>query len=135
MRERLWQTLLYEAGGIAVAAPAYGYLFEKPPVDSLLITTLFSLAFLIWTPIFNHAFDAVELRTTGRVASDRQPRWRIAHAVLLEGTDTVLTVPLLVFLGGHGLVEALLIDLGLGVVYMAYAYAFFAVFDHFRPVR
>jgi uncharacterized membrane protein len=132
--ERLLQTLLYEGGGIALATPAYSLLFDRGIWESFVMMTAFSAAFLIWAPIFNAVWDHLEWRWCARLASDRPHRWRLAHAIALEGTDTVLTLPLLMGYGGHSLAEALLVDLGLALLYASYAYLFHLVFDRLRPV-
>jgi uncharacterized membrane protein len=72
---------------------------------------------------------------SGRVASDRPQKWRVVHAVSHEATTVVVTLPILVWLGGHGWGEALLLDLGLTVLYAVYAYGFHLVYDRLRPVR
>jgi uncharacterized membrane protein len=135
LSERLLQTLLYEGGGIALATPVYSLVFDRPLAESLVLMSAFSAAFLVWAPLFNAVWDRIEWRLCARVASDRPHRWRVLHAVALEGTDTILTLPLLMGYGGHSLAEALLVDLGLAALYAAYAYAFHLAFDRLRPVR
>ena len=132
--ERIFQTFLYESGGIALATPVYSLVFDRSLWDSLLMMSAFSAAFLLWAPIFNAAWDHLEWRWCARLASDRPHRWRLAHAIALEGTDTVLTLPLLMGFGGHSLTEALLVDLGLALLYASYAYLFHLGFDRLRPV-
>lgn len=133
--ERVLQTLLYEGGGIAIAAPIYSLVFERTLWESVVLMSAFSAAFLLWAPVFNAIWDHAEWRWYSRVASDRPPRWRLAHAIVLEGTDTLFTLPLLMGYGGHSLTEALLVDLGLAAIYATYAYLFHLAFDRFRPVR
>jgi uncharacterized membrane protein len=89
---------------------------------------------MLWSPLHNAAFDRAELRLAGRVASDRPPRWRLAHAASHELTSTVFTAPIVMGTGGHGLGEALAVNLGLTLLYTGYAYAFHLGYDRLRPV-
>ena len=86
-------------------------------------------------PIHNTAFDLCELSMTGRPASDRSHRLRIVHATTVEFTSSLVTWPVIVFVGGHGVSVALAIDLGLSAFYVLYGYLFHLVFDRLRPVK
>ncbi|MCU0854601.1 MAG: hypothetical protein MUF63_06770, partial [Rhodobacteraceae bacterium] len=69
LRERAVQTLLYEAGGIAVAAPIYHLIFGAGAAQSVTLMIVLSVILLIWIPAFNWLFDLVEWRLTQRPAS------------------------------------------------------------------
>ena len=134
-RERIYQTLAYELGGLLVATPLYSILFGASQLASLALTAALSLAMMVWSPIHNTAFDWVELHWTGRVASDRPQGLRLVHAVMHEATSAFVTLPLIMWFGGHGLWSALAIDIGLTLLYSAYAYFFHILYDWLRPVK
>lgn len=134
-RERALQTLLFEVGGLLLVAPLYALVFSAPMEESFLIIAALAVAVMIWSPIHNTIFDVLDLRMTGRVASDRPHGLRIIHAVSHESTSLVVTVPLLIWLGGHSLMEAILLDIGLTIVFAIYAYVFNIIYDRLRPVR
>lgn len=133
-QERLLQGAGYELGGFLVAAPVCAALTGSNVGSSALLVTVLTLATLLWAPLFNTVFDRVEWRLTGRVASNRSTRMRLAHAFALEASDTVISVPILMILGGLDLTQALIADLGLLGVYMAYTYAYHRIYDWARPV-
>lgn len=133
-RERVIQTLAYEAGGLVVATPLFALAFGTDGSTSFLLLASLSLAMLLWSPLHNTFFDVLEWRSAHRLASDRPQLLRMVHAVSHEATSLVVTLPVLMAFGGLGLVEALFADFGLTAIYSAYAYAFHIVFDHFRPV-
>jgi uncharacterized membrane protein len=133
-RERFYQTLAFEAGGLVMAAPLYGLLFGQGAQDSLKVLVSLSLVVMLWTPLHNTLFDWADLKHSGRVASARPHGLRMIQALSQEVTVLVITLPLIMVLGGHGLREALFIDLGLTLFYAAYAYIFHIVFDWLRPV-
>jgi uncharacterized membrane protein len=133
-RERAVQTLLYEAGGIAIAAPLYDLIFGAGAAQSVALMVVLSVILLIWIPLFNWLFDLVEWRMTRRPASDRPHGLRMLHAFGMEATSIVVTVPAIMIVGGHGFWEAVAVDIGLSVLYVVYAYLFHILYDRFRPV-
>jgi len=133
-RERACQTLAYEIGGLAIAAPLYSLIFGGGAGEGFALVAALALAVMIWSPIHNTVFDWVEWRMTGRVASDRPHRWRVVHAITHEATSLVVTVPVILWLTDHGIVGALLVDLGLTLFYAGYAYVFHLAYDRLRPV-
>lgn len=132
--ERVYQTITYELGGILLVTPIYIFVFGASGGQSFAVMASLSIATLIWFPLHNTAFDWLDLRLTGRLASDRPTNLRALHALSHEITVCLITTPLLIWLGGHSLGEAILIDLALSFAYAAYAYVFHLVYDRFRPV-
>jgi uncharacterized membrane protein len=134
-RERVIQTLAYEAGGLAVATPLYALAFGIEAGESALVLAAVSAAMMIWSPIHNTLFDLVEWRMMRRLASDRPHSDRVLHALSHEVTAAVVTVPILMLLSGLGFMEALVADIGLSVVYTIYAYTFHCFYDRLRPIQ
>lgn len=134
-RERLLQAAGYEAGSLLVATPVCAWLTGTDIGTSALLVAVLTVATMLWAPLFNTVFDRVEWRFRARVASNRSRRMRLAHAFALEASDTMISVPILMALGGLDLWQALIADLGLLAVYMAYTYAYHQIFDWLRPVR
>jgi uncharacterized membrane protein len=93
-----------------------------------------TLAVLLWSPLHNLLFDALEQRMTGRLACNRAHALRLLHAISHEVTPTVITLPLIILLGRHSLTEALALNGGLTALYMVYAYAFYWLYDRIWPV-
>jgi uncharacterized membrane protein len=137
-RERIIQSLAYETCGLCFSIPLYlaynGAAAGGDPAGAAGLMMALSMAALIWAPLHNILFDLADLRMTGRCACARPLGWRLAHALSLEASTLTLTVPLLVVLGGHGWGEALLLDLGLTLAYVCYAYLFHLTYDKLRPI-
>jgi uncharacterized membrane protein len=133
-RERLIQTLSFEAGGLLIVAPLYALATGSGAGESLGLIAALALAVMTWAALYNTAFDIIESRFTGRVASARPERWRIVHAIGHEASAVVVTWPLIVWLTGLSWWAALVADLALTLVYAGYAYAFHKVYDRWRPV-
>jgi uncharacterized membrane protein len=135
INERVVQAFLYEACGLLLATPAYALVFGTSSTDSAVVVMALAAAVLVWTPFYNLVFDWVEWRLTQRLASDRPALARVLHAGLLEVSVLVLTVPILVLLGGHSWTAALLIDFGLSFCYGLYSLAFYRIYDWLFPMK
>lgn len=134
-RERLIQTLAYEAGGLCLSVPLVALFGGGTSGEALALMLALSGAVLVWSPLHNTVFDRLDLRLSGRVASDRPQSWRLVHALSHEATTVVVTLPILIGLGELSVGAALMADLGLTLLYAAYAYVFHLVYDRLRPVR
>ena len=130
---RLLQSLAFEAGGLLVAMPLYHALLGRGNGEGVVLMVALSLAVLLWNPLHNWLFDAAELRLTGRPAKKRPPALRVFHAFTHEISPIVVTLPLIMVLGHHTLSEALTLNVGLTLLYVAYAYVFYLVSDRFFP--
>lgn len=134
-KERMIQTLAYEAGGLCLSVPLVGLFGVGTTGEAFTLMLALSVAVMVWSPIHNTLFDWADLRLSGRLASDRPQGWRLVHAASHEATTVIVTLPILVWLGDLGFWTALLADLGLTLLYAAYAYVFHLVYDRLRPVR
>lgn len=134
-RERLIQTLCFEALGLAIVTPLFAIFAGTSGGESLLVLVALSVAVMGWAALYNTAFDWAELRRTGRVASDRPHGLRLVHGAGLEVSAAFVTWPLIVWLTPLGWIEALVADFGLTLAYAVYGYFFHLGFDRLRPVR
>lgn len=134
-RERVVQTLSFEVIGLLLIAPLYAVVAGADMRESFALVAVISMVVMTWSAIFNICFDLVELRMTGRVASDRPHGLRSLHAMLHELTAVLVSCPVIFAMTPLGWGEALLVDLGLTLVYAAYAYVFHLGYDRLRPVR
>lgn len=134
-RERVIQTLSYELGALLLVTPLYQWLFDVSMSESLQLLVALSAAVLLWSPVHNTLFDALDARWFRRVASDRRGISRWVHAFSHEASTLVVTLPLIVWLGGFSWWDALLLDLGLTLFYTAYAWVFHWCFDRLRPIK
>lgn len=134
-RSRVARTVAYEAGGILLVAPAVALATEHSIEESTLFLVLVSLAFLIWDYVYNLGFDLIEHALGQGPSSARRHPWRIFHAISLEVSSIIVTVPLIMWLVGLSFWEAVAVDLALSAVYATYAYVFHLCFDWFYPVK
>lgn len=133
-RERLIQTLWFEALGVAIVGPLFAFFAGISTGESLVVLIVLSIVVMGWAAFYNTVFDRIELHCTGRAASDRAHGWRVLHAVVLEASALVVTWPLIVALSSLGWLEALAAEVGLTLAYALYGYVFHLGFDRLRPV-
>jgi uncharacterized membrane protein len=134
-RERIFQSVVYEGCSFLVMIPFYLLVAGGGTRDAAMLMVAITLAEALWAPVFNTVFDRIDLHLSGRIASDRRQLWRVVHAISHETSTIIVTVPILVFLGGHGWVDALFLDIGLTLLCIVYAYFFHLVYDALRPVK
>ena len=132
--ERGLQTLWFEGLGLAIVAPLYGWAVGAGAGESFSLVAALSGVVMAWGAVFNTAFDIVEFRLTGRVASAR-PRWlRVVHAIGFETTAMGVSVPVIYAMSDLTWMGALQADVALTLAYVAYAYVFHSLYDRWRPV-
>lgn len=134
-QERVFQTVLYEAGGLLLSVPLYVLYTQDRAAQGLALMVALASAVTLWAPLHNAVFDRVDLRLTGRLASDRPHRWRMVHAISLEVTVMAITLPILLVMGGQSLRDALIVEAGLTALYAGYAYGFHLIYDRLWPVQ
>ncbi|MGB5950390.1 MAG: PACE efflux transporter [Parvibaculum sp.] len=134
-RERLLQAVLYEAIGLAILTPAYGYAMGLPLGNSFVTMALISGIVIVWAPTYNAIFDRLMLRWSGRLAHQKTVALRILHAGLYEVTISFFAVPIIAYMSGMGWWVAIIADIGFTIVYFAYTYVFYLIYDWLRPVR
>ena len=117
-----------------MVTPVYVLMFGRTAGEGFTLLLALSVAVMVWSPCFNTLFDWVDLTLSGRVASDRPHRLRLVHAVLHEASSVIVSLPLILWIGGLSVSAALALDLGLTVFYSVYAYVFHVFYDQMRPV-
>jgi len=134
-RERLIQTLRFEALGIVIVSPLFAHFAGPSLGKSIIVLTALSVTMMCWSALYNTGFDLIEVRCTGRVASDRPHGLRVLHTIGNEATALIVTWPLMVALTPLAWLQALVAEIGLTLAYVLYGYLFHLGFDRLRPVR
>lgn len=118
--ERIGHALAFELIALLICAPALAWLLGKPLLQLGLLTLMFSTVAMLWNMLFNYLFD----RAQQRLGFRRDLRVRLCHAALFEGGLIVVLVPLAAWWLSIGLLEALLLDIGLILFFLPYTVAF-----------
>ena len=134
VRERIIQTIAFELIGLLLVVPFFTAYTKTSSLAGVIILCVLSLLVMSWSALHNTLFDMLEWRFLARVASDRSEKLRAVHAVSLELTSMIVTLPVLVWLLDMSWGDALVLDIALTLVYVAYGYLFHRAFDSLRPV-
>lgn len=123
MRERLLHSLLFEAGGLVLVTPLAGWITGHGLGELGVLTVALATFAMLWNLGWNRLFDAwVPTRR-------RSLRQRLAQTFGFELGLLVMTLPLVAWWLGIGLVEAFWLDLGFMLFFMGYAMVFNSAFD------
>lgn len=116
----------FETLGVAVASAGLLAMSEASVSQSVSLSVVTATVALCWSYIYNSLFEAWEARQTVRGRSFAR---RSAHALIFEGGLVLILVPVMAWWLKVGLLEALLYEAGLIVLFIAYTYVFTWGFD------
>lgn len=128
LKERLLHALLFEVLAVLSCAPVLAWLLDKPLAHLGALTLMFSAIAMLWNLLFNVMFD----RAQRRLGFQRGFAARLAHAGLFELGLIGLLVPLAAWWLSIGLVEALILDIGLILFFLPYTMLFNWSYDRLR---
>ena len=133
-RERVLQSVIFEAIGLALVIPAYAAAFGQTRAHSTLVMLAISAAVLVVSPLHNWVYDRIDWHRTGRTACRRSGLGRLCHAVSHELALMGASVPILMLLAGHTLAQTLMINLWMTLFYVAFTALFHLAWDRLRPL-
>lgn len=116
----------FETLGVAVASAGLLAMSDASVGQSVSLSVVTATVALCWSYIYNSLFEAWEARQTVRGRSFAR---RSAHALIFEGGLVLILVPVMAWWLRVGLLEALIYEAGLIVLFIAYTYVFTWGFD------
>ena len=125
-RRKILYAVSFETLGTLVATLGLMVMSDAKPLHSLALSVLGATIALCWSYLFNTGFEAWEAR---QPVKGRSALRRAVHALLFEGGLVLISVPIMAWGLGVGLVEAAAYEAGLIVLFIAYTYAFTWGFD------
>lgn len=128
---RLVYVVSFELLAISLVATAFSALGHGGQ-EAFATAIVSSLVAIAWNFAWTSMFEAWERRQT--LQTRTIPR-RIAYAVGFEGGLVLFLVPAMALLLGVTLLEAFMLDIGLMVFFLIYAFIFSWVFDIVVPKR
>ncbi|MBO1806660.1 PACE efflux transporter [Leucobacter ruminantium] len=116
----------YEALSVLFTVFVLSALLGHHGGESIFLAVLLSTVATGWNYIWNTIFEAIERRTA---VKGRGAAARAVHAVGYEGGVLVFTIPLVAFMLGVSLIEAVMIEGGLLVFFLAFTVIYTWIFD------
>ncbi|MGS0673713.1 PACE efflux transporter [Shewanella sp. 125m-1] len=126
--ERVFHSVLFEV--LAVTLSVIGLtIFTDFDIKSLsgMMIAVATIA-MIWNFIFNWGFDRI-------MTGDKEKRplkMRVIHVTLFEVGLLFFSIPVMAYILNIGIVEALIMDLGVTVFITIYAFTYNLIYDHTR---
>lgn len=133
-KDRLRQIALFEGLGLLLITPGFAWASGQPLESSFALLAALSLMAALWNGGYNTAVDWLQAHHFGTRADQRGWRGRVLHALCFEGGLLLLTLPVIVAWTGMAWLTALVADLGLALVYTAYAFVFNLGYDRLFPI-
>lgn len=128
LKERLLHSLLFEIGAVTVASVVVLVLSTVKPSTAIGTGVAMALMAMVWNLVFNAGFDKI-------FTEPRQNRsfgLRLFHTISFELGLLVFTIPMIAYLLGLTLWQALLADIGLTILITVYALIFNWIYDNIR---
>ncbi|NIE65332.1 PACE efflux transporter [Burkholderia sp. Ax-1719] len=126
IKRRIVYLTLFEGFGILITGTSFATLADSGADRAGAAAILTSLVAVGWNAVYNWLFERWEMRQTKR---GRSPLRRVMHAVGFEGGLVIFLVPMIALTLRVSLGEAFLMDIGLTVFFLVYAYVFNLIFD------
>lgn len=104
----LLRSLLFEAVVLALSVPVYCIAFGVPALHGLTVMLVLSLALMQWAALHRWLFDWFDWHLTRRPAEDRSAGDLRLRVVSQDLTGIAIGFPLLIWIGGHAPMDALL---------------------------
>jgi uncharacterized membrane protein len=126
LKRRVVYITLYEGIAIVAASVGLSLMSGQGMGHSGVLAVIASVIAVLWNLAFNALFERWESRQAVRGRSIRR---RVAHAIGFEGGLVAFLVPIFAWWLGVSLWQALVMDLGLVVFFLAYTFVFNWSFD------
>jgi uncharacterized membrane protein len=126
IKRRIVYLTLFEGIAILITSTSFASLSGSGMDRAGAAAVFSSLIAVGWNFVYNLLFERWEARQTKR---GRSVARRIAHAVGFEGGLVLFLVPMIALTLRVPLIEAFLMDIGLSVFFLVYAYVYNLIFD------
>ncbi|MFH0258654.1 PACE efflux transporter [Vibrio rumoiensis] len=130
--DRLRHTICFELIGLAILTLGIAKLINMDMTKIGVLAVAFSIIATVWNYFYNILFDKEMLKHTGQL--NKTVAIRIFHACLFEAGLLVITLPIMAWWLEIGLMEAFILDLGMALFYLIYAFVYNLAYDRIFPV-
>lgn len=128
IKERIFHGVLFEILAIGIATPLAAWLTGEPLAAMGILSAVVSFMAITWNMLFNWAFDMLQKR----LQFQRGFLIRVLHACAFEVGLIILAVPFIAWWINASLWRAFVIDLGLILFFLPYAFFFNLFYDKAR---
>lgn len=131
-RDRIRHTIGFEVIGLIILSLGMSKLLGIDLGKIGILAVAFSIIATIWNYFYNILFDKALFKRTGKI--HKTVTVRILHAVLFEFGLLFITIPIMAWWLQISLIEAVIMDLGMVVFYLIYAFIYNIIYDRIFPI-
>ncbi|CAI3949189.1 Uncharacterized membrane protein [Commensalibacter communis] len=131
--DRIRHAIMFEILGLVLFIPCSVWVFHHSVTDMGVIGIFSSLAATIWNFVYNLGFDKTLLFFLGYVK--KSLLIRVLHTILFEIGLTLVTLPMIAWYLNISFLDALIMDIGIVVFYLVYAFFFNIAYDFIFPIK
>ncbi|UNU72772.1 PACE efflux transporter [Moraxella nasovis] len=125
--ERIFQAVLFEMGAVSLSVWIIK-LSDHAVISGVVVSVIISVIAMVWNVVFNYGFDQV-------FVGERLNRTivvRTLQVCLFESGLLLFTVPVVAIGLSLSFWQALVMDIGLSLAIMVYAFIFHWLYDYIR---
>lgn len=132
MGDRVRHTVGFEVIGLLLCIPLAIFVFEMKAHEAGGLAVAASLIATVWNLIYNYVVDRLMAHYLARL--EKTVKERVLHAICFELGLLLILLPLGAWWLNISLWQALIIDIGLVVFYLIYAFFYNLAYDQMFPV-
>lgn len=133
MKDRIRHTVGFEVIGLILCIPLAVFVFEMEAHQAGGLAIAASLIATVWNFIYNYVVDRLMVHHLGRL--NKTVKERVLHAICFELGLLLVLLPLAAWWLSISLWQALIIDIGLVVFYVIYAFFYNLAYDKAFPIK
>ncbi|WP_086980797.1 PACE efflux transporter [Vibrio aphrogenes] len=130
--DRIRHTVGFELLGLIILIFGVSKLLDMDTGKIGVLAVLFSIIATVWNYFYNILFDKVMVKRTGHL--HKSAKVRVLHAILFEFGLLFITIPIMAWWLNITMIDAFILDLGMVVFYLVYAFVYNLAYDKIFPV-
>lgn len=131
LAERAMHALLFEVLAIGISAPLAAWITGETVMSMGILTAIIATMAVLWNMVYNWLFDRLQTHH----GFERTLWVRAIHSVGFELGLIIMVIPLVAWWLDTTLWHALVLDIGLVLFYLPYAFVFNLCYDKIRLYR
>ncbi|MBV6271494.1 multidrug/biocide efflux PACE transporter [Alcaligenaceae bacterium CGII-47] len=131
LAERVLHALLFEVLAIGISAPLAAWITGETVLSMGVLTAIIATMAVLWNMLYNWLFDRLQTRR-----GFKRTLWvRAIHSAGFEIGLIIMVIPIIAWWLDTTLWHALILDIGLVLFYMPYAFVFNLCYDKIKLYR
>ena len=130
--DRIRHAVGFEVLGVLICSPLASWLLGASLGHVSVLTVLLATCAMVWNYVYNLGVDKLMARYLRRL--DKTFWERVVHSLGFEAGFLLVSLPLVAWWMDMSVLTALLLDLGVAVFYMVYAFLYNLAYDRLFPV-